>query len=367
MIKERRHDIDWIRVMVFDLLILYHVGMFFVPWGWHIKNNVISEAFVVPMAFINQWRLPILFVISGMGTRFALSYRTGGEFISERTKRLLIPLLFGSLIIVAPQVYIERITDGDFSGSFWQFYPYYFEGIYPSGNFSWHHLWFLPYLFVFSVVLTPIFLYFRNHPGIFDGLNKLVQKQPLTLYLFTLPLLPVEIIMQPIFRVTHALIGDWYAMVFYLVLFFYGFVLISIKEVLWESLQKLRWLTLFFGISFFGLGYWAVQTDAPHYQFSIIRIFNLWSWILAVMGFSSMYLNCESGILAYRNQAVYPFYILHQTITVTIGFFLMNVDLSVFVKFIIMVIGTFGGSWLLYEFLIRKISFLRPLFGLKET
>ena len=153
MNKERRYDLDWLRVLVFSLLILYHVGMFFVPWGWHLKNNNIYEWLQLPMAFVNQWRLPILFIISGMGTRFALSYKNTREFLVERRNRLLIPLVFGMIVIVAPQVYIERIADGDFTGTYWQFYLHYFEGIYPSGNFSWHHLWFLPYLFVYSLLL----------------------------------------------------------------------------------------------------------------------------------------------------------------------------------------------------------------------
>ncbi|MCB1173374.1 MAG: acyltransferase [Leptospiraceae bacterium] len=149
---ERRHDIDWVRLIAFDLLILYHVGMFFVAGkGWHIKNNELSEALLYPMDFINQWRLPILFVISGMGTRFALSQRTGWEFLKKRFQRLVIPLLFGMVVIVAPQVYIERIVQGHAYHSFIDFYPHYFDGIYQKngggGNFSWHHLWFLPYLF----------------------------------------------------------------------------------------------------------------------------------------------------------------------------------------------------------------------------
>ena len=166
MAKERRYDIDWIRVLVFDILIIYHVGMFFVPWDWHIKNDEIVNWMRYPMVFINQWRLPILFVVSGMGTRYALSFRSGNDYIKERFKRLLIPLVFGILIIVPPQVYLERLTDGDTSANYFQFYPDFFNGIYPSGNFSWHHLWFLPYLLLMSLLATPLFLKWRK-----KGLN----------------------------------------------------------------------------------------------------------------------------------------------------------------------------------------------------
>ena len=104
----RRHDLDWLRVLVFALLIFYHVGMFFVPWDFHIKNNSIHNWLTYPMWFLNQWRLPILFVISGMGTYYALQKRTGKEFALERIKKLYIPLTFGMLFIIPPQVYLER-------------------------------------------------------------------------------------------------------------------------------------------------------------------------------------------------------------------------------------------------------------------
>lgn len=119
----RRYDLDWLRVIVFGLLIFYHVGMFFVPWGWHIKNNVIYDWLTIPMWFLNQWRLPILFIISGMGTFYALRKRTGKQFAMERIKRLYIPLTFGMLFIIPPQVYIERMVQNQFSGSYFDFWP----------------------------------------------------------------------------------------------------------------------------------------------------------------------------------------------------------------------------------------------------
>ena len=121
MKKERKYNIDWLRVIVFDLLILYHVGMIFVPWNYHIKNNITSEAFVIPMMFLNQWRLPLLFLISGMGTCYALSYKTGRTFLWQRTLRLLVPIIFGMLVLVPPQVYVERLSQGVKYNSYFDF------------------------------------------------------------------------------------------------------------------------------------------------------------------------------------------------------------------------------------------------------
>lgn len=119
----RRYDLDWLRVIVFGLLIIYHVGMFFVPWDFHLKNNVIYEWITFPMLFLNQWRLPILFVISGMGTWYALGKRNAWQFSGERIKRLLLPLVFGMIFIIPPQVYLERLAKGQFTGSYFDFWP----------------------------------------------------------------------------------------------------------------------------------------------------------------------------------------------------------------------------------------------------
>lgn len=368
MIKERRHDIDWIRVLVFDLLILYHVGMFFVPWGWHIKNETVTEFLILPMLFINQWRLPILFVVSGMGTRFALSRRSAKKFAKERIIRLFIPLVFGMLFIVPPQVYVERLSEGATYTSFLNFYPHYFNGIYPNGNFSWHHLWFLPYLLVYSLIFTPLFLFLRKKKDslFLKKISANITKYPLILYIFALPLLCVEIPLKPLFPQTHAFVGDWYALPMYAFYFLSGFLLIMIKDVLWQSLQKIRYLTLSAGIVLFSTLIWGWNNDLSHEIVSLVRILNLWSWILTIFGFASKYLNRPSAVLAYRNQAVYPFYILHQTITIIIGYYLMDLDMSIALKFLIMAVGTFAGTWLLYEGVIRRIAFLQPLFGLKK-
>ncbi|MGY6742483.1 MAG: acyltransferase family protein [Cecembia sp.] len=368
----RRHDLDWLRVIVFALLILYHVGMFFVPWGFHIKNNVIYEGIKWPMLFVNQWRLPILFVISGMGTYYALSKRSGGQFAMERIKRLFLPLLVGILFIVPPQVYFERLDKGQFEGSFFDYWPAQaFIGIYPEGNFSWHHLWFLPYLLVFSLLLIPSFLYLRNNPqtSLIKWVSRLAAR-PMALFWLIVPLYLWESLLEPFFPSTHALWGDWFNVVNYLTLFFYGFLLISVGDVFWKTVATNRRKYLYLGIAGFslmiGLRMFWEDSTLVHFIEALFKVVNLWAWILALFGYASAYLNQSSNTLSYANEAVYPFYILHQTITIAIGFYLMDLDWGFWPKFIIMVVGTFGISWLIYEAVIRRWTWIRPLFGLKN-
>ena len=366
MQKYRRYDIDWIRVLVFDILILYHVGLFFVPWHYHINNNETVEWMSYPMFFIHQWRIPILFVISGMGTRFALSDRSGAAYIKERFIKLFIPLIVGILVVVSPQVYIERLSQGKANGSFFEFFPSFFDGVYPIGNFSWHHLWFLPYLLLMSVLSTPLFLKLKNNKNkIVLLLSKIFDRSPWSLFIFTLPLLIVEISLRPSFPITHTLLGDWYALTSYSILFISGFLLISIGKSFWKAIDKIKIYTLIFGIVFFLI--LLHQWDNAEYNIfiSIVRVMNMWCWILTVFAYSSKYLNKESKVIRYRNQAVYPFYILHQTIILFIGYLLMDSSLHYMLKFIIMITGTFGFSWIIYEFVIRRFKIIRPLFGLK--
>ena len=367
----RRHDLDWLRVVVFGLLIFYHVGMFFVPWGFHLKNNTEYDWLTYPMWFLNQWRLPVLFVISGMGTYYALQKRSGKQFVFERMKRLLLPLIFGILFIVPPQVYLERLSKNQFSGNYFDFWPFEaFVGVYPKGNFSWHHLWFLPYLLLFSLILIPLFLYLKKNRATYftSWLNNCIQN-PIGLYIFILPLYLVEAFIEPYFPVTHALVGDWFTLINYILLFFFGFLLITVKDTFWLTVENYRRRFLIAGILLFASLLFATRfyddSTIRHFSEALIKVTNLWSWILALFGYAAKHLNKKSYLLSYCNQAVYPFYILHQTVMMVIAFYLMNLDWSLSVKSSILVLGTFGFSWLIYELIIRRWKFVRPLFGLK--
>lgn len=367
----RRYDLDWLRVLVFALLIFYHVGMFFVPWGYHLKNNVIYDWLKWPMLFLNQWRLPILFVISGMGTYYALSKRSALQFAMERIKRLFLPLIVGMLFVVPPQVYFERLSKEQFSGPYLEFWPSEaFIGSYPTGNLSWHHLWFLVYLLVYSLILIPIFIYIRKKPQLtlVNGIRRLAASRH-GLFLLVLPLFLFESFLHPLFPSTHALIDDWFTFFHYMTLFFYGFLIISVKDTFWRTVQKNRQTYLIYGFVGFTIitlkNLYLEETYAVHILGSFIKVINLWSWILAIFGYAATYLNRNNRLLAYSNEAVYPFYILHQTVIIACGYYLMNLNWNFWIKSSIMVIATFGVSFVLFEFLIRRIGFLRPLFGLK--
>ncbi len=161
--KGRQYYLDSLRILLILTVFLYHIGMIFNSSDWHIKNDITCEyksMLWYIMVYLGRWRMPLLILISGAGTFFAFGKRTAGQFLKERFKRLFIPLLAGIFILVPVQVYLER---ADQYVSLLDYYPHMFEGVYPSGNFSWHHLWFIAYLFFIVVVLTPLITFIRGN------------------------------------------------------------------------------------------------------------------------------------------------------------------------------------------------------------
>lgn len=364
----RKYEIDHLRVFAFAILIFYHVGMFFVPWDFHLKNNEISLGMIYPMLFVNQWRLSLLFLISGIGTLFSLNKRSVGRFLSERFVRLIIPLIFGMLVIVPPQVYFERLAQGVPYGNYFDFYPAdVFTGPYPEGNFSWHHLWFLPYLFMFSAILA---LVKRPLDRFCDFLtkHKVFSSATLTLGLVLVPVLATELFLRHRFPVTHSLADDWYTFVHDLFLFLSGYLFCRSIDQSWPMLRRTRWFTLAAGVSIVGFAVFNMGTFwSQTFAGALLRSLNMWCWIFTILGFSIIYLDKKSRWLSYANQAVYPFYILHQTFIIAFGFYLYDLGWPIWIKFTLMSLGTFAGCWLLYEFFIRRFKPLRILFGMRPT
>jgi hypothetical protein len=274
-------------------------------------------------------------------------------------------------LIVPPQVYIERVVNGQFNGGYLDYWPEMaFYGIYPEGNLSWHHLWFLPYLLLYSVLLAPLFLYLRKNPGnqLISWLKARLQK-PLGLYWAILPLYLTEAFLEPFFPVTHALVGDWFTLTNFIILFFYGFLFMMVRKEFWHVTENNRRTYLALGLAGFGalVGIWVFFEDSTfiHFTEAGLKVFNLWTWILVLFGYASHYLNKPSKVLSYANNAVYPFYILHQTITIFIGYYLLKVEMAFLPAITIMTLGTFALSWGVYEVCIRPWSWIRPLFGMK--
>ena len=319
---QRLYYIDWLRVLAMLSIFFYHADRFFDSKDWHVKNvehNIISS---IHISFFSQWMMPLFFVLSGAAVFYSLKFRSGSTFLWERVKRILIPLIIvGYFITSPPQMYFERLTHNRFEGSFWDFIPAYFQGVDMfGGNFPWHgfHLWYLVYLFVFSVILLPLFKpRKKQRPSILSSVSNRFES-PFRLILLAVPLIIVNFFieynnLQPV-RGT----GGW-DLFSYLFIFAYGYMFFCNDKIL-ETIKRIRSISLLFAIILslaglvIGLGIRPEISDNTPILCLIvtfIRCFLVLLWIIAIIGFGEKYLNFNNRFLGYANEAVLPFYILH--------------------------------------------------------
>lgn len=241
--KERKYFIDWLRIGLIISVFFFHVGMIFRPEQWHV-NSAESFPFLDPiMYWLHLWRMPLLFLVSGVGTFYAIGHRTTWQYVKERLKRLYIPFTVGFFTLVPLMVYIERI---DQYGSLWNFIPHMFDGgPYPQGNISWHHLWFILYLLLISLLIAPFLNYTKSgHYNMIRGkLINITSKKLGLNWLLPLIILSQVVLRQYFPDSTHALVNDWAYFVYYLLFFLSGFMFFTSNKVI-EALALQRRLYL---------------------------------------------------------------------------------------------------------------------------
>jgi len=370
----RRDDIDWLRVLAMLVVFLYHCGRFFNNEDWHVKNLQTSYIITLSLAIVGQWMMPLFFALSGISSYYALGYQKPARYIHSRFKRLVVPLIFGVFVIIAPlQVYLERISHGQFQGSFLQFYPHYFQGWYGlGGNFAWMgiHLWYLEVLFVFSLIMLPLFICLRRNTGA-ALLSKIAATlgRPECIFLLAIPVVIMEYVSNiPALRSTLLGIrafGGW-SLLPYLVFFSLGYV-IAAEVQFTAAIEKQRLAALAVGIVVTLVGFYLVESGRPiaDWLVAILRGLNAWAWLIAMLGFGSRSLNFSNRFLKYANEAVLPFYILHQAVILAIGYYIVRLDLPIAAKFFIIVTVALVTILSLYDVLVKRINVLRFLFGMK--
>ncbi|MEH7180401.1 acyltransferase family protein [Neobacillus vireti] len=359
---KRRYDLDWIRVLATIAVFIYHCFMFFNPWAWHVKNNQTDPTIITGISlFMSVWLMPIFFALSGINSCYALQRRTGKQYLKERLTRLGIPLLFGVLILTPPQIYMERVSHGQFSGSFFTWFPHYFDGVYldigGTGNFAFVglHLWYLLVLTVFSLLTLPLFL--KKKPSISRELK------PLHLYLLAIPLMLVTSFVDIVN------LGGWDISI-YLIIFLYGYFFLA-NQTFIEVVQKMPAFNMSVAMVttiVFVYGFMTGMTDAgvgASIFLACVKGLNGWSWLLVIFTFADSKLSYTNKWLNYGNEASMPFYVLHQPIIVTVGFFIAEYDWSIQFKLLFIIITAFLIIMFIYQFVIIKVSFIRILFGMK--
>lgn len=378
--KQRLYFLDWVRILAFFVLIFYHVARYYDSEDWHVKSALAGPAVDSLLMLSTPWRLSLLFLISGVASRFMLDKLQVGEFLRQRSWRLLIPLLFGMLVIVPPQAYLEVIEKVAYTGSYFDFMQLYLSAYHGFCRSSclimptWNHLWFVPYLWCYSVLLAGLMFVSRTQ---FDAIAHRLGYLLSGWKLFVLPIAALallRILLAARFPTTHALIDDWYSHANYFLLFLLGAFLAQ-QTKFWQELENMRWISLGLALSSWAsliiyyalpdssfvvdqIGYW-------HYLMRTVYVFCEWTAIIAVCGFAHRHLQFDSAGRRYLTQAVFPLYILHQTIIVVLAHALKPAHIPAPIEAMILVVLTFSLAFGVVE-VVRRVSLLRPLFGLSR-
>ena len=383
----RRHDLDWIRVGAFGLLILYHVGMFYVPWDWHVKSGHEVEWLEPVMMLTSPWRLTLLFLVSGADTRFLADRSPPGRLAASRVLRLLPPLLVAVFVIVPPQSYYEIFEHLRGSGvaapgahaslaDFWARYATASGGwCGPEGCLitpTWNHMWFVVYLLVYSLILTAAL---AMTGGRLRDLDRLLERGLAGWGLLVWPiafLAVIRLTLAPMFEITHALVDDWYNHALSFSAFLFGF-LTARSEPMRLQFMRLRWPALALALICYALwaGYaWAYRADdavPPEALRSVMRVVyaaDQWAFIAAILGFGARWLNHGGPLLRYLTVGVFPFYIVHQTIIVVAGHHLARLGWPLAAEAGVLIGLTVVGCWLTYE-IARRAGWFGLLLGVR--
>lgn len=361
--SERRHDLDWLRVLGVLLLIPFHAALIFVLQPYtimYIRDVVNSPALSITTGFIHMWHMPMLFMISGAATYFALGYRSAGGYIRERFLRLFVPLVFGLLTFIPFTMYIQHSHKWSLQEGYLGFFHInlnQLDGM--DGAFTPAHLWFILFLFVFSLVGLPIFIWLRSEKGkrITERLGTAMQA-PLSMIVLGIPLT---------LAASTGILGAMNPL-YYFLIFFYGFVFASDARSQ-QSIDKLTWVMLAYGI-FEAVINVILPTESyaqwtPQWMtLGLMYQMGRWALTLATLGLGHRFLNHTNNVLRYASEAAMPFYLLHMTFSVVTGYFVVQLNAPVAVKYPLIVLVATGLTLLAYE-LVRRWNVSRWLFGMK--
>lgn len=376
---DRLTELDWLRIAAFALLILYHMGMFYVPWDWHVKSPHPVAALERLMSLASPWRMSLLFVVSGAAT--GLMLQRGGPLLRQRSARLLLPLVFGMALVVPPQPYLEVVEKLGYTGSYLDFLARYFAGDHSFCRGSdclrlptWNHLWFLPYLWVYTA-FALLAVHLTGHGWI---TSPRWQRLTSGWRLFWLSSLVFALERQHLvlaFEATHNLVWDWFNHALYGLMFVLGLALFGHRDDrhgAWAAALRLRhWalgtsvlllvgMPLVLGAAggFDALPGWGRQAwlalGGPRH----------WLPVLAAVGYARAHLRSRDG--PWRRtltEAVFPCYIVHQTVIVVAAHHLARLGWRQPLEatvLLLLTVAACAGTYLL----ARRFGWLRPWFGL---
>lgn len=374
----RRYALDWLRVLAVLGVFLFHAVHPFDLTAWHIKNAEQSAVVTFFIAFVFPWGMPFFFLLAGAGSCFALRRRTPSAYARERFKRLLFPFVAGSLLLMPVMLYFEwrhKLQTGALAGSYLDFLLDRNVGFTPIwfGALG-YHLWFLGFLFSFSILCLPLFVWLRGDSGrqLTGHLAGLCRGRGV-IVLFFVPLALVRLALHPFFPEEHS----WADFFVQLLFFLLGYVLFSQQGFL-EAISRDWRLILGVGVAAAAgalamaaatgtLDLQAPPRTAGDLLFWTLIAIDSWCWALFFLYLGLRYLEYSNPYLEYAQEAILPFFVFHQPVIIILAYYAVQWPLSLGAKLLFVVIGSFCVTLGNYEFLIRRIAALRLAFGVKQT
>ena len=383
--------LDWLRFLVVLFLAPFHAAISFTGTGWvyvydtPVRDMILAGStpvgvgpfvFTAFIVFMDNWGMHLLFLVSGIGAAISLRKRTGAQFLGERCNRLLFPLLICTPLVISVQSWFRAVSFGRFSGSFFAFFPLFFNGPYTgpqsSGNFDCGQLWFLVYLFVFSVLALPLFLAIQRKGAASRILS--VASRFSAMPLILLPALWtgfLEALFRPGWPGSRNLINDWAIFTVSLSFFLAGYIVGSVPELL-QAIETYRRAALHLGATAFlarSMTYWLVAVPDSYNAANIIaqafRGVAAYGLVMAAVGYGQRYLNGQSKMLGVARDLSLPLYILHYAPLTAAIYLLLNTGLSIWTRWILAVVASWSFV-ALFTFLARYIPLVRDFFRIRQ-
>jgi len=367
-IGQRRADISWLRIFAVLLLFPFHTARVFnLGEEFYVKNDQLSLALSYFVTYLGAWHMPLLFLLAGAASYFALARRSGGRYAGERVKRLLVPFLFGVLVLIPPQSYLGLLSHSGSAPGFFEWLPSFFQlngadmNGYFLGGHTWGHLWFIAHLFVYALVLLPVMLFLRR--GVGQHVIELLARaasMPGVILLFALAMVPAGFAPE--------IAGG--NPVFFMALFLLGFVIVA-DDRFAATIDAHRFVALLCGPLAYGIvAYFEVTTWPAVPGWAVVPLeiylgaFVPWCFMVALLGYGRRFLSSSNRIMTYADKASYPVYLLHQTVIVAVAFVVVQWEVGVAVKFGAILLISLPATVLVFELVVRRVGVTRFLFGM---
>lgn len=370
--------VDQLRVLALLGVFVIHVCSPFDPWdAWHVTSADRSRLLGEVVALMAPWIMPLFMLLAGVSAWYSLQHRSNAQYLRERAWRILVPFAAGMVLLVPPQVWIERRIEGRFAGSLWEFYPHFVEGLYPRGNFSWHHLWFLAHLFVYAVVTLPLFRFLQGERG-HAMLRRLARlcSGPGGLLWLSVPLVVERHLLSPVLTGDRVLATDWSNRGLLPMAYVYGFVLAG-ERWLGDDIDK-EWRRALLGAltcsTALALAAWHGFIPShvpPPFTFGYLVMwtayaFGAWAWMVALLGMGRRWLRAGgSRAFDYGTKVGAAWYLVHQPVIVAVAAFVVAWRAPLAARAAALLVLSFAATLAVVEAL-RRIPGVRALFGLQR-